>query len=498
MERYIAIDNVCAWPNLTRLPDGSLVATIFNQPCHGLWEGDVECWGSDDGGRTWRLRGTPAPHASGTNRMNVAAGLAANGDLLVIASGFTDRPPQGQQPSDHKTVLSPWVCRSADSGRTWSRHDTCPSAPELGRSIVIPFGDIVQAADGALCFSAYAGPQDGSDDCCSAYLFRSDDDGLTWGDGAIIGASRYNETAPFHLGGGRWLAVARTQPGDALHLFLSDDDGRTWRFSQEVAMPGQHPAHLLRLSDGRILLTYGNRRVGEKGIDIRISSDEGHTWTTPMQLVALEPTDLGYPSTAPTGDGTLCTVWYAGGVAAHQRYHMGALIWDVEDVEQRWFTTAITSWLVSDLTPNAYGIAHAPYHGSTSPLGWERMPAMADDGFINLHARFGDADGIVYLANRFTIPHAATWELTLGHDGGVCIFVDGADVLTVPDTRNPAAPGRTTVPIPLDEGEHDIVIAFDTAGGKGWGIYSSWVLPKSARDTKQARAFPVLLPEGTS
>ena len=24
MERYIAIDNVCAWPNLTALPDGTL------------------------------------------------------------------------------------------------------------------------------------------------------------------------------------------------------------------------------------------------------------------------------------------------------------------------------------------------------------------------------------------------------------------------------------------------------------------------------------------
>ena len=61
MEHYIAIDNVCAWPNLTRLPDGAIVANIFNQPCHGKWEGDVECWASEDGGRFWSLRGTPAP-----------------------------------------------------------------------------------------------------------------------------------------------------------------------------------------------------------------------------------------------------------------------------------------------------------------------------------------------------------------------------------------------------------------------------------------------------
>lgn len=53
MEHHIAIaiDNVCAWPNLTKMPDGAIIATIFNQPCHGLWEGDVECWASEDGDR---------------------------------------------------------------------------------------------------------------------------------------------------------------------------------------------------------------------------------------------------------------------------------------------------------------------------------------------------------------------------------------------------------------------------------------------------------------
>ena len=28
--RLIAIDNVCAWPNLVKLNDGSLVAVVFN------------------------------------------------------------------------------------------------------------------------------------------------------------------------------------------------------------------------------------------------------------------------------------------------------------------------------------------------------------------------------------------------------------------------------------------------------------------------------------
>jgi hypothetical protein len=43
--RLIAIDNVCAWPNLVKLKDGSLVAIVLNQPNHGRTEGDVDCWG---------------------------------------------------------------------------------------------------------------------------------------------------------------------------------------------------------------------------------------------------------------------------------------------------------------------------------------------------------------------------------------------------------------------------------------------------------------------
>jgi len=89
MERYIAIDDVCAWPNLTVLADGTLAVAIYNRPVHGRWHGDVEIWASTDEGCSWQKRGTAAPGEPPGNRMNVAAGAAANGDLIVIASGWT-------------------------------------------------------------------------------------------------------------------------------------------------------------------------------------------------------------------------------------------------------------------------------------------------------------------------------------------------------------------------------------------------------------------------
>ncbi len=44
IERYVSIDNVCAWPNLTKLPDGTIAAVIFGKPSHGQMAGDIECW----------------------------------------------------------------------------------------------------------------------------------------------------------------------------------------------------------------------------------------------------------------------------------------------------------------------------------------------------------------------------------------------------------------------------------------------------------------------
>lgn len=150
IQRFVGIDNVCAWPNLTLLPDGSINTTIFGQPSHGQMAGAAECWNSKDG-QFWQKHGIPAPNDPHTNRMNVAAGLAKNGDLLVLCSGWTDvkQPQRPKQPAFRDDILSTWVCRSGDGGRTWSQIKDFP-APDAGWTHYIPFGDIKIGEDGAL------------------------------------------------------------------------------------------------------------------------------------------------------------------------------------------------------------------------------------------------------------------------------------------------------------------------------------------------------------
>ena len=330
MERYVAIDNVCAWPNLTLMPDQSIVATIFNQPTHGGWEGDVECWGSDDGGRTWARRGVPAPHEPRTNRMNVAAGLGQDGALIVVASGWDCRPPSGEQPAGHAqaNVLRPWVCRSQDGARSWSR-DESVELPSDGTDRIIPFGDIVRLGAGRLgvAFYSWAPPDEHR-----SLFYESTDDGSTWHPAGVIAEAGTNETDLLVLPDGRLLAAARTLGDAHLELYGSGDGGRTWQgMCGALSLGHQHPAHLLGLRDGRVLLTYGLRNRGLYGVGARLSRDGGETWEAPRVLANFAvATDGGYPSSVQAADGTIVTAYYCNRIAFHERYHMGVVLWDVD------------------------------------------------------------------------------------------------------------------------------------------------------------------------
>jgi BNR repeat-like domain len=332
MQRYLAIDNLCGWPTLTLLPDGTLCTLVFNQPCHGTWEGDVDCWVSRDGA-LWHKRGVAAAHAPGTNRMNVAVGLNARSELIALCSGWAARPaPGSSEPLPLREVLPVWVCRSSDQGRTWSHTESFPNSPNEGEQPPIPFGDIALDEEGRLFATAYC-PHLGEPKAHSLYLFCSEDHGHHWRYLSTIGRANYNEASLLYLGGRRWLAAARTLSPADLVLFRSEDHGQTWEQTQRLSLPRQHPANLRRLSDGSLLLTYGNRCKNMSGLDLRRSDDEGETWKAPVRLLSLDAKDLGYPSTAQRADGSLVTVYYADQDRHHRRYHIGSVCWRLDELE---------------------------------------------------------------------------------------------------------------------------------------------------------------------
>lgn len=328
----MAIDNVCAWPNLTLMPQGTILAIIFGQPVHASWEGDCECWASEDSGLTWRPRGTPGPHEPGGNRMNHAAGLARDGAMLALVSGYQGLPA----PYEKTTFLPTIACRSYDIGRNWTQ--TSEIMASEGWSLPVPFGDIVILADGMLGVTMYAESLDGGP--WAAFFYRSEDDGRTWVQPTLIGTG-IHETTVVALGAGRLLAAANTEADSHLELYASTDDGATWGARGAVTLAGQHPAHLLRLADDRVLLTYGVRNPGLAAIGYRLSADDGHSWSVPHLLVDINRDpgaatmiypgqttwDHGYPSSVQLEDGTIVTAFYARSTPEHTRYHMAVARW---------------------------------------------------------------------------------------------------------------------------------------------------------------------------
>ncbi len=314
----VAVDNVCAWPNLTVLRDGTIVAVGFNKPSHGGVVGDIDCWASEDGGQTWEKRGTPAPHdIPVSNRVNHAAGLANNGDLIVICSGTTNiNPPRPFR------FLQPWISRSSDGGRSWSIDKQSAPAKDPDGKMWIPFGDILPGNDGALRLAVYSARPP-----CRLHVLRSPDDGKTWGEFVPVDPDHdRNETALFHLGGRKWLAAARS---NGLSLYASADDARTWQYRGLLTAPAQHPGHLMRLQDGRLLLSYGNRTATVHGVEVLVSDDEGKSWSMPMRVLDWQG-DGGYPSSVQRPDGQILTAYYARKIEGHDGYHLGVVIWDPE------------------------------------------------------------------------------------------------------------------------------------------------------------------------
>ncbi len=328
IQRVVAVKDVCAWPNLTLLKDGTIIAIFHNKPSHGQQEADIDCYASRDG-LTWEKRSTVTKHEPDTTRMNHAAGVAKNGDLVVLCSGWTNvkHPSRPKQNKFRDDILRPWVLRSTDGGLTWEKRATFPKA-ETGWSEYIPFGDIWTGDDGALHVSCYQGKFTDPTKSTKTSSWRSwhlkSDDGWTWKSVSIIG-QKHNETDLFPLGGKKWLAAARI---DKMELIRSNDNGLTWQKPEPVTGRNEINGHLTRLADGRLLLSYGVRVDGRRGVLAKLSSDEGRSWGEPLRIAhTADKGDCGYPSSVQLADGSIVTAWYSNNAPGHKGYQLGVSVW---------------------------------------------------------------------------------------------------------------------------------------------------------------------------
>lgn len=218
--------------------------------------------------------------------------------------------PDGWEAADRRLPdaekhLASLMIRSTDGGTTWSPPYRVPLNSPHG-PIETPSGRLLYAGKDLY------GPRNGAIGVC-----ESTDDGLTWKWLAGIPTrpgdkvSGYHELHMVEAPSGRLIAHIRNHndpnAGETLQS-ESTDRGRTWSVPHPIGVWGL-PSHLLRLRDGRLLMSYGYRRP-PRGNLARTSADEGRTWSEPIVLSDDGIGDLGYPSTVQLPTGELLTVWY--------------------------------------------------------------------------------------------------------------------------------------------------------------------------------------------
>jgi len=312
-EVTIAVDGQGYFP-VAVVKDKRIIVVLRDGGGHLGRGGCLDWIESTDGGKTWSEPRTIVDTPE--DDRNPAVGVTASGRFML---GFHH---QGSYTSEGKydPSLDKARCTTmySDDGVTWS--DPQPLGIE-GLETTSPYGRIIGLNDGTYLmnvYGRYAGNLPVMENVPDnlrhySYIVRSKDGGRTWSDPSLIAAG-YNETG-LVMPRGRLLAAARSGNDGHVAVFVSADKGYTWERVAQVTEARQHPADLITLSNGWILLVFGNRQE-EKAIRGIVSKDGGKTWDTSCQVRFSKPVsgDFGYPSIV-RHDGDLVLLHYWAGKA---------------------------------------------------------------------------------------------------------------------------------------------------------------------------------------
>lgn len=272
-----------------RLPDDTLrLSARAVAPLYNFSKNKFPMLKSTDGGRTWSELPEP-PFRPSENYMST---LADGTVLMTFASGWRDKS---------RGDLSSTIYRSEDGCRTWR-----PSGPTGSR---VGCRNILQLADGSLLWG-----QIGSSSSAKTKdtMWRSHDGGRTWTEkypARFEGMPKdypYGMTCEMFLWqstSGRLFGIARVDfrhmppiPGkeapsrdwidrvidqsEGMFMYVSDDLGRNWKPVRYLGDYGQHYPSILKLQDGRLLLSYTVRdpvphETGLVGTSAVLGTDEG-------------------------------------------------------------------------------------------------------------------------------------------------------------------------------------------------------------------------------
>lgn len=275
-------------PALVTAPNGDLIAAIDERvpscaDLRGNKNINVVMRRSSDGGMTWSRIETVVDFPQGRSASDPSMIVdKVTGDIFLFYNFMDlDKEPD---------VYRLHVMRSSDNGKTWSdpRDITAQiTKPEWRDDFkFITSGRGIQTSSGTLLHTLVnldAG----------LHLFGSDDHGASWFliDTPIEPA---NESKVVELADGTWMVNSRVNEAGRRYVHTSADSGTTWSTRPEPALidPGSN-ASIIRYTStdegyakNRLLFANAKSAEDRKNLTVRLSYDEGKTWTEGKTIYA--------------------------------------------------------------------------------------------------------------------------------------------------------------------------------------------------------------------
>ncbi len=268
-------------PVIVTAPNGDLIAAIDERvpSCGDLkWSKDINIVirRSSDNGKTWTDIETVADFPYGKSASDPSMIVdKITGDIFLFYNYMNL--------DTEKDIYYLYVIKSSDNGKSWSKpEDITAQIAKLEWHEDFKFitsGRGIQTSSGRL-LHCMVNLNSGM------HLFGSDDHGKSWFfiDTPISPA---NESKVVELVDGSWMVNARTNGTGLRSVHTSIDKGKSWesKLDSNLIDPGCNGSIIryTSIKDGykknRLLFSNAKMKKGRKNMTVRISYDEGKTWT---------------------------------------------------------------------------------------------------------------------------------------------------------------------------------------------------------------------------
>ena len=352
------------FPGLTRAANGHLLVSFCTTfDCQN--GGQAYLLRSSDDGRTWPEVAVLLKSRNSDGAINLSVGMTRLQDGTILYPCCDARITRKWDQHDADLI----ILRSKDHGNTWT--DGTPV--RVGMKEPFAYGGIIELKNGEVLCPIWG--KRTSEEAWRSGVVRSRDGGVTWGDYRTIAydpsaqpvsrpsdpihshsnvsslgeksqnepefhCAGFNETTLLELPDGRVLAILRQHGIDGgqreLYRCISSDQGHSWSSPIRLDVWGTSPSlHLL--PNGTIIVGYRNHLGNPQGlltpgVGVSVSHDSGETWgehfllEDPKGYRYLQEFEAGYPAFLTMPDGSIMVVFYSFDPSRKDRYLAGNLL----------------------------------------------------------------------------------------------------------------------------------------------------------------------------